>query len=224
MKIVRMEDGNFSAGWLSRNEVIYSTARSNRYEIRIVNLETGESRTVFQDSQNYVLPAVSPNGSKLAFFSDRPVPSESLNPISNGDTGTIVPGIMIGGFNLWTSDLDGSDAVYQYVLGNLWRDMKIPVYLPYSPGMIYLAQPPVWSVDSTKIAYVSFSSSGYGVYVWDTATLSVVHVGSFQGDTLDPSWSPKGTNLLFRNNATGHYHIFIAYSAGAGTPQVAPAY
>jgi Tol biopolymer transport system component len=223
--IARMGDGNYSASWLSGSELVYSTRTGNHCEMKIVNLETGKNRTVFGDDENYVLPRVSPNGSKLSFFSDRPAPSETTLPIDVGDTGGIVPGIMIGGFNLWMSNLDGSDATYQYVLGHLWRDTEVPLQIPYSPGMIYLAQPPVWSDDSTKIAYVSLGSlTGYGIYVWDTATRSTVHIGSFQGDSLDPSWSPKGTDLLFSNNASGHCHIFIAYSAGAGTPQVAPAY
>lgn len=147
--ITRIGGDKFSASWVSRNEVEYSTAENNLDEMRVVDLDTGENRTVFEDSH---VPA------------------------------------------------------------------------PYCPPS-HLAQPPVWTPDSTRTAYVSFTSANvYRIYVWDTRSpFSVVRVGPLQGDTLDPCWSPKGTDLVFSNNATGHYHIFIAYGAGAGTSQV-PAY
>jgi len=95
---------------------------------------------------------------------------------------------------------------------------------------------PQWSPDSRKIMYTSSGPSGGGtrsqlwVYDWATGTSTKIYdahdyqgqnLGSF--DLMQPSWSPDGNKILFREDSSyNNPHITLINADGTGR-QIVPA-
>lgn len=103
-----------------------------------------------------------------------------------------------GKYNLWVADADGENA--HSALAS-----SAPIISPS------------WSVDGTKLAYVSFESRKPVVYVHEIATGHRRLIANFRGSNSAPAWAPDGKTLavtLTRDGASQLYTI----DARGGTP------
>ena len=68
---------------------------------------------------------------------------------------------------------------------------------------------PSWSPDGTKIAFVSFSSTGSVVQTIDLSTGATEVIASFKGINSAPSWSPDGTKLAYSSSRNGSPDVYV---------------
>ncbi len=196
---------NLGASWASDDRLLYSTLSAGYYQMMWLNVSTGTTGPLFNDSANYVSPSMGPGG-QVAYYSD-------FNPGQNSD---YLQGY--GGFNVWTSATDGTQAVYQSSSVHVTEGSPIMVDVPYVPGKVDTSAEPAWNRNGTQVVYSAFST-GFGstLYLWDlnsasTATIGPVGIGV---DCVQPSWSPSGNLVAFSSDLGGYYHIWVTSTTGA---------
>ena len=80
---------------------------------------------------------------------------------------------------------------------------------------------PQWSPDSTRIAYDTAGDAQLWVYDWFTGSNNMIYE-SGQYSTSGPVWSPDGTKILFREDASyNNPHITVINADGTGR-QIVP--
>ncbi len=206
--VADVSGGLLAASWASNDGLFYSTFNGT-YSIMYASL-SGDPRPVVTGGSNFVDPSMGPNGT-LSYFSD-------LQPAVDAQ---FLVGF--GGFNIWSSQQDGSNASYQSEMAVASEALPgVMVRVPYVTGTVDLTTAPSWSPDGRKVAYVSGSTLFTNVFVWDTVNMSTAPLGPRQVgvNVLDPSWSPDSVNIAFSCNLTGSYHIWIGNTVGAGESQI----
>ncbi|WP_245912654.1 Tol-Pal system beta propeller repeat protein TolB [Marinobacterium halophilum] len=68
---------------------------------------------------------------------------------------------------------------------------------------------PVWSMDGSKLAYVSFETGKPAIYVQYLATGRRERIQSFPGLNGAPSWSPDGNSLALVLSRDGNPEIYV---------------
>jgi Tol biopolymer transport system component len=197
-----------SADWADPDRVLFTNEVGGRYEIDWADVNGRTTGVLLQGDNNFMSPAVSPNETLVSYYSD-------LIPQVNGTQFQLGGGY--GGYNIWICRHDGENAIFQFVWTPDQYRSAIFVPMPYTAGDIDYSTPPSWSSNGKKLAYSSHASStGFGVYVWDTGNWSISRVGPYGGDELDPTWSPDDVNVAFSCNIGGYFHIWVVDTTGAG--------
>jgi Tol biopolymer transport system component len=194
---------DISASWISNTEVAYSTYEQGSYEICKVSVTEGTEGCIWQKGANYTSPAVSPDASRLAYISDL-VPA---NPY-----GQMYPSVYSSGdFNLWVSDLDGSNATFQSGPTPIEHASAINYRTPFTPGTIDPARSLAWSPNGNLVAYTAFYLPlGSCIYLWDVSrwTSTMAPLGPLNASVTSLSWGPSNVGLVFAAVADGHYHVY----------------
>ena len=166
--------------WMSVGTVGRNQDPASNSQIRILNTETGASRRLFSHPEQIqfsnAMPSVSPDGTKVAFVSNRG-----------------------GTFRIWVSRLDGSDAkpisptpTEQHVKLKLPIEQKVPVcssdgrWIAHWEGVEMIHMSPFTGV-SNPIRDQQIAET-FHVWVVDSKGGNRRKVG--RGD--DPTWSPDG--------------------------------
>ena len=166
--------------WMSVGPVQRNQDPASNSQLRIMNTETGESRRMFSDPVqiqfNNAMPSVSPDGSRVAFVSDRS-----------------------GTFRIWVSRLDGSEAklisptpTERDAKLKLPIEQKVPVWSPdgkwiaHWEGVEMIHMSPFTGVNNPKRDQQIAET--FHVWMVDSNGENRRKVG--RGD--DPTWSPDG--------------------------------
>ena len=142
-------------------------------------------------------PAISPDGTRIAFASDR----------ANSGSDDL--------FDIYTMASDGSsverltfDGAYAYPLS---RRSKAPA----------------WSPDGTRIAFESTRSGNAEVWVMDADGTNLVNVSDHPSADTEPAWSPDGAEITFTSTRSGQDDVWAVDAPVAATSSlraaVAPA-
>jgi TolB protein len=115
-------------------------------------------------------PAVSPDGTRIAFVSDRPVPDYGFT-------------------DLFVMDIDGSD------VQRLTFDAE-----PDGASFGHYADSPVWSPDGSRIAFSSDRSGNKDIWVVDADGTDLTNLTADPSEDLDPAWSPDGSTLTWTSS------------------------
>jgi Tol biopolymer transport system component len=198
-------------------------------EIYSVLPNGNDFRQLTDSSGQNICPAYSADGKEIAFCSDRSgaveiwkmkhngtkevqvthLGARALFPDFSPDGGTIVFSSPVPGApalappEVWTIDSDG---------------VGPPIRLTNSPGMDGL---PVYSPDSTKIAFISARTGVPQVWVMNADGGNPVQL------TFDPApkgqlpdWSPDGTKISYQSAATGNGDIYVMNADGSNPVQL----
>ncbi|MFZ6690346.1 Tol-Pal system beta propeller repeat protein TolB [Undibacterium sp. SXout20W] len=75
---------------------------------------------------------------------------------------------------------------------------------------------PAWSVDGTKVAYVSFEAKKPVIWVQNLITGERRVVANYKGSNSAPAWSPDGTRLAIALSRDGLTQIYTVGADGTG--------
>ncbi|MDX9856471.1 MAG: hypothetical protein RBT76_01635 [candidate division Zixibacteria bacterium] len=183
---------------------------------------SGEDGSYFNEK-----PAFSPDGDKLAIFTDRSdyteivlisaIDGEHLKRLvkasRSGDLESLhsyVSGLSFspdGRSLAFVAKSGGTDGIYLYSLDN--DDIYLRKRFDY-----YNIVGPAWSPDGTKIAFAALDGHKRDLYVWDITADRVTQITDDRFDDSDPTWLPNSNELIFSSdrphpanpvlNAVGH--------------------
>ncbi len=181
----------------------------------------GSNRQLVIDAgTNDIEPAWSPDGSKIAFKSDRDIPPGRGLYVVNAD-GTGLTLLTNGGVNnsdskpTWSPD--GTKIAFQSNRDNLISSIyimnadgsnvtRLTNQLPISD------QRPAWSPDGTRIVFEI--NTGMAVVNVDGTGRTNLGSGQF------PEWSPDGMKIIFALLTQTGYHIYTMNTDGSGITQL----
>jgi len=147
-------------------------------------------------------PAWSPDGSKIAFTSDRDGPRAIY--VMNEDGSNVKRLTPLTGDSFrpaWSPD--GSRIAFVSV-----RDANTDVYVMKADGTgeqrltthLALDSDPAWSPDGARIAFASERDGNAEIYVMNADGSSVTRLTINSMEDRHPAWSPDGTRLAFRGS------------------------
>jgi hypothetical protein len=180
----------------------------------------GSNRTVLTEGQAGFLspPSWSPDGSRIAFVSDR-----GGNP------------------DIWVIDTDGENLV------NLTQHEEKDHSPAWSPDgawiafasvrdslywELYLMRPdgtdvlrltwwedasdlsPSWSPDSTRLAFASKRDGNWEIYIMDRDGGNLTRLTNDDSDDTNPAWSPDGSRIAFESTREGYAEIYVMAVGG----------
>jgi len=158
-----------------------------------------------------ILPRWSPDGSRIAFTSDRTGDEEiwvmeadgsnpvnltassdrDFDPVWSPDGARIVfISDRAGDSDIWAMDDDGAN----------------PVNLTGASGGDFS---PVWSPDGTRIAFGSSRSGNREIWVMDADGSNAVNLTNAVGNDADPRWSPDGSRIAFTSDRSGNEDVWV---------------
>ncbi len=135
-------------------------------------LTTTDART--SDQQ----PSVSPDGSRIAFASDR----------ANSGSDELL--------DIYTMNADGSD-VTRLTFDGAYR-------YPLSSR----SKTPTWSPDGSRIAFESTRGGNTEIWVMNADGSDLVNVSEDPSADTEPAWSPDGAQITFTSNRSGEYDLW----------------
>ena len=179
---------------------------------------TAGSYTLYADTDHFIKltnrgggsPSWSPDGSRLAFVSDRDGGYEIYVMDADGQNQTRLTDAG-GRFPSWSPD--GSRLAF---VSN--RDGGYEIYVMDADGQNQTrltdagGGSPSWSPDGSRLAFVSDRDGGYEIYVMDADGQNQTRLTDAGGRF--PSWSPDGSRLAFVSNRDGRYEIYVMDADG----------
>lgn len=174
-------------------------------------------------------PVWSPNGTEIAFVSDRTVPGVPefrlhlfAVDVSGGQARQLLPEEVIEFYFDWAPDgqrlaiLLGPERVNETTtFSNIYavdRD---------GTGAVRLSQDnvdagPVWSPDGGRVAFQSIRDGNPELYLMNADGTGVQRLTNDTAADANPAWSPDGSHLAFQTNRDGNWEIYSIAVDGTG--------
>jgi TolB protein len=193
-------------------------------DIFTMNVRGSGVRQLTSDLAADAAPAVSPDGSRIAFFSDRSGDGEVW--IMDADGSNQIQLTSAAGFDLptgWTPD--------GRILFHSTRDGDLDVYVMDADGgnVVNLTNDTAFnccadaSPDGTMIAFISDPDSDGidDLFVMDPSGAGVTNITNSPAvDENSPSWSPNSRRIVFGRASGGLEHIFVIRVDGRSLTQL----
>jgi len=189
----------------------YFREEDGNVEIYIMNIDGSEQVNLTNNSANDDYPSFSPDGSKIAFTSDRD-----------------------GNLEIYTMNVDGSDQVRltnnpandewpcfssdgAKITFNSNRDGNPEIYTMNvdGSGQINLTnnlewdEEPSFSPDGSKIAFGSTRDGNLEIYIMNVDGSGQVNLTNNLAKDGGPSFSPDGSKIAFNSDRDGNWEIYI---------------
>ena len=168
-------------------------------------------------------PAWSPDGSRIAFASDRDGGDAELHVMNADGSGTVqlTNNSHGDGEPAWSPDgsriafTSGPDPWELYVMN------------ADGSGVVQLTNNshgdwgPAWSPDGSQIAFTSYRDGDPEIYVMNADGSGVVQLTDNSYSSEDPAWSPDGSRIAFTSNRGGNRtEIYVMNADGSGVVQL----
>ena len=198
----------------------------NDWGIYVMNADgSGILQLTDNDSMDWG-PAWSPDGSRIAFTSDRD--GDWDIHVMNAD----------GSGGIWLTDNDTPDwapawspdgsriAFQSYPEGTDLYNWKPEIYVMNADGTgvvrltdnDYWDDAPTWSPDGRRIAFWSDSGGDFEIYVMNADGTGVMQLTDSGG--RDPTWSPDGQRIAFWSDSGGGQEVYVMNADGTGVVQL----
>jgi Tol biopolymer transport system component len=204
----------------------------NNEDIYIINLNNLKLVNITQNPAADMMPAWSPDGTKIAFISSRNNNNLQLfimNPDGSGaqqiTTGEPLPlhrpSWSPDGLKIAFDAQNPDNSVGIYVVN---VNTKILTTLINDSSDNFN---PAWSPDGTKIAFSS-NRAGPGVYdvhlyVLDLVTNHIKQLTNDQERDWSPDWSPNGNQIAFTRFINGWPYLYLINADGSDLREIIPA-
>lgn len=208
-----------------------SSGLGNADDIFVLSADAQRDVNVTRFASYDSWPAWSPDGSQMAFESNRDDPMFTEIYVVQVDSGYLTR---------LTADTGFADAQPAWSpLGNRIafvsdRDSAgFDIYLMNTAGgsvkrlttdSANSAQP-TWSPDGSKLAFATDRDAPAGeIYVMDTSGGNLVNLTNNTASDLTPAWSPSGTEIAFMSDRdSSAFGVFVMSSTGGNVRRVSPA-
>jgi dipeptidyl aminopeptidase/acylaminoacyl peptidase len=199
------------------NQIVYvSTEDHLSGEIHLMTAGGDNRLTNNAFSEGY--PQLSPDGTMIAFYSDRDGNAEiyvmgvdGSNPVNVTNHAASDYGVTWSpdGTRLaFRSDRDGNAEIYVMDV-----DGSNPVNVTNQPGSSEWA--PDWSPDGTKLIFVSNRDGNGEIYGMNADGSNQVNLTNNSGGDYGPRWSPDGSMISFQSDRDGDFEVFTMESDGS---------
>ena len=213
-------------------KIAFVSYRDGNLGIYVMNADgSGQTRLTENKSGPHgdFAPAWSPDGSRIAFMSDRDGRSNYEIYVMNADgTGqtSLTDNPDIDSNPSWSPDgsriaFDSGRDSYEIYVTN--ADGSGQTRLTDSPGF---DSDPAWSPDGNRIAFVSCDlpepSPSEGLLHCDLSLMNadgsnrVPLTGEGEGNNYEPTWSPDGSRIAFVSYRVGNLGIYVMNADGSG--------
>jgi hypothetical protein len=199
-------------------EFAYASIGGASADIYIISSDgTGAYRITTQPGSD-VDPAWSPDGSRIAFTSDRDADREIYVMNANGTNQVRLTNAYGPDYRpAWSPD--GTRIAFVST-----RDGNAEIYLMNADGTnpVRLTSntahdaDPSWSPDGRRIAFSSDRDGNGGIWVMNADGSGPTRLTTNIGGDLQPAWSPDGTRIAFSRVSAGNSDIFTVNADGSG--------
>ena len=184
-------DGVFSPAWSPKDgEIAFVGLKHGACDLYAVNLQTQALRKITDDVFSDLEPAYSPDGSRIAFVSDR----------SRYTGASTLP----ENFKIWRADYRNLD-IYLVDAKGTAEGGKIE-QVTDTP---YFEKTPVFSPDGKKLAFTSDRSGIYNIYIHDFASTSEHAITNVITGVFHLSWTGDGSRMAFVSFYNAGYDIYL---------------
>jgi len=196
------------------------------YEIYVMNADGSAQCRLTNHSKNDIHPALSPDGTQVAFASDRNnnnfeiyvmnIDGSGLTRLTDNSIRDNYPAFSPDGSKIaYTSETNNDGFGNIYVMN---ADGTGKVRLTFNSS---INQQPRFSPDGGKLVFHSYLPVK-GAAVYDIYSINIDGSGLTQltqntgGDNFAPSYSPDGSKIVFSSNRTGTYQLYLMNPDGSG--------
>jgi Tol biopolymer transport system component len=203
--------------------------RDDIYLLSAQGVETNLTSYAADDSW----PSWSPDGSALAFQSDRDwLGSMDVYVVQDPGTDSSV----VSRLTADTVHQDGQPAWspsgnrLAFVSNRDSAGFDIYMMTPGGTGQVRLTSDagnstqPAWSPQGDRLAFASDRSSVVDIYIMDTLGGNVVNLTNNAASDLAPQWSPDGSKIAFHSDrgATNDFAVWVMNADGSNLVQITP--
>jgi Tol biopolymer transport system component len=183
-------DGVFSPAWSPKDgEIAFVGLKHGTCDLYAVNLQTQAVRKITDDVFSDLEPAYSPDGSRIAFVSDR---------------GNLNAAALPENFKIWRADYRNLDIYLVDAKGTAAGGQ-----IEQITDTPYFEKTPVFSPDGKKLAFTSDRSGIYNIYLHDLASREEHAISNVITGVFHLSWAGDGSRMAFVSFYNAGYDIYL---------------
>ena len=203
------------------------------FDLYVAPSKGGEPRNLTGHRMDDASPRWSPDGSKIAFISNRDRDRENVFVMSasGGDANQLTAIDEIVSEIAWRPE--GTGIAFSAGVGQLdWIGLvdlqgRVERVVSFPDAEAHLGgdygHPFPWSPDGRRLAFASNLHGWNDIGVLDLATRELRWVVRNRREKLRPVWSPDGSRLAYLENRDGNVQVKSASASGRGIQAVSPA-
>jgi len=183
-------DGVFSPAWSPKDdEIAFVGLEHGACDLYAVNLQTQAVRKITDDVFSDLEPTYSPDGSRIAFVSDR---------------GNLNAATLSENFKIWRADYRNLD-IYLVDAKGTAEGGRIE-QITDTP---YFEKTPAFSPDGKKLAFTSDRSGIYNIYLHDLVSRAEHAISNVITGVFHLSWAGDGSRMAFVSFYNAGYDIYL---------------